>query len=133
MQPSKTGFLYVFDRVTGEPVWPIEERPVPLSVVPGEQTSPTQPFPTKPLPFAHHGVTQADVIDFTPKLQARARHVASTFTLGPIFTFPSLVSDESDGNQGRIGTAATLCSQCRSRFGTRSGRDSISPSRGLSP
>ena len=102
MQPSKTGFLYVFDRVTGEPVWPIDERPVPPSAVPGEQTSPTQPFPTKPPPFAHHGVTQADLIDFTPELEARARNVASTFTLGPIFTPPSLVSDQSDGTQGTL-------------------------------
>ena len=58
MQPNKNGFLYVFDRATGEPVWPIEERPVPQSSVPGEQAWPTQPFPTKPPPFDRQGVTR---------------------------------------------------------------------------
>ena len=72
MQPSKTGFLYVFDRVTGEPVWPIEERPVPQSTVPGEHTAATQPFPTRPAPFARHGITPDDLIDF-PGLGASAR------------------------------------------------------------
>ncbi|MEE2965170.1 MAG: PQQ-binding-like beta-propeller repeat protein [Acidobacteriota bacterium] len=102
MQPSKTGFLYVFDRQTGEPVWPIEERPVPPSTVPGEQASPTQPFPTKPPPFAHHGVTEDDLLDFSPELAARARETASTFVLGPIFTPPSIVSDQLDGTQGTL-------------------------------
>jgi quinoprotein glucose dehydrogenase len=102
MQPSKTGFLYVFDRETGEPVWPIEERPVPPSTVPGEQASPTQPFPTKPPPFAHHGVTEDDLIDLNPELEARAREIASTFVLGPIFTPPSIVSDQPGGTQGTL-------------------------------
>ncbi|MBQ91582.1 MAG: hypothetical protein CL441_09295 [Acidimicrobiaceae bacterium] len=66
MQPSKTAFLYVFDRETGEPVWPIEERKVPQSIVPGERTSSTQPFPTKPPPFDLQGITEDDLIDFTP-------------------------------------------------------------------
>ena len=70
MQPSKTGFLYVFDRVTGQPVWPIEERPVPQSTIPGEHTARTQPFPTKPAPFARIGLTDDDLIDFTPALRA---------------------------------------------------------------
>ena len=102
MQPSKTGFLYVFDRQTGEPVWPIEERPVPPSAVPGEQASPTQPFPTKPPPFAHHGVTVDDIIDFTPELAARAREIVDTFVIGPIFTPPSIVSDALGGTQGTL-------------------------------
>ena len=91
MQPSKTGFLYVFDRETGEPVWPIEERPVPQSTVPGEHTSPTQPFPTKPAPFARQGVTEDDLIDFTPELRRRALALADSFVLGEMFTPPSVV------------------------------------------
>src|SRR5580765_934158 len=102
MQPSKTGFLYVFDRVTGQPVWPIEERPVPQSTIPGEHTARTQPFPTKPAPFARIGLTDDDLIDFTPELRARARELAKTFVLGPIFTPPSLASDEPGGKQGTL-------------------------------
>jgi quinoprotein glucose dehydrogenase len=102
MQPSKTGFLYVFDRVTGQPVWPIEERPVPQSTIPGEHTARTQPFPTKPAPFARIGLTDDDLIDFTPALRARARELAKTFVLGPIFTPPSLASDEPGGKQGTL-------------------------------
>ena len=102
MQPSKTGFLYVFDRVTGEPVWPIEERPVPQSTVPGERTSPTQPFPTKPAPFAQQGLTVDDLIDFTPELRSRALALADSFVLGEIFTPPSVVSGEGDGNGGTL-------------------------------
>jgi quinoprotein glucose dehydrogenase len=102
MQPSKTAFLYVFDRATGEPVWPIVERPVPPSTVPGERISPTQPFPTKPAPFARHGITLDDLIDFTPELAARARAVADSFVIGPIFTPPSVVSDEPGGKRGTL-------------------------------
>jgi quinoprotein glucose dehydrogenase len=87
---GKTGFAYVFDRVTGEPVWPIEELPVPQSDVPGERTSPTQPFPTKPAPFARQGVTADDVIDFTPELRALALEQLGRYRVGPIFTPPSL-------------------------------------------
>ena len=101
MQPSKTGFLYVFDRETGEPVWPIEERPVPQSTVPGEYTSPTQPFPTKPAPFARHGLTVEDLIDF-PEIRDRARILADSFVIGPIFTPPSVVSDEPGGKKGTL-------------------------------
>src|SRR5437667_200058 len=86
IHPSKTGFLYVFDRVTGKPVWPIEERPVPQSTVPGEHTAPTQPFPTKPAPFARTGLTEDDLIDFTPELRAKAREIAKQFVIGPIYT-----------------------------------------------
>lgn len=102
MQPSKTGFLYVFDRATGEPVWPIEERPVPPSTVPGEHASPTQPFPTKPPPFARQGVTEDDLIDFTADLETRAREIGDTFLLGPIFTPPSVVDDAGSGTQGTL-------------------------------
>ncbi len=102
MQPSKTGFLYVFDRVTGEPVWPIEERPVPQSTVPGEYTSPTQPFPTKPPPFDRQGLTEDDLIDFTPALRARTLEFVKSFVLGPIFMPPTLWSDEPGGKKGTL-------------------------------
>ena len=101
MQPSKTGWVYVFDRVTGEPVWPIEERPVPQSTVPGEYTSPTQPFPTKPAPFARQGLTVDDLIDF-PELRDRALVLADSFVMGPIFTPPPLAGDNPEGKHGLL-------------------------------
>jgi quinoprotein glucose dehydrogenase len=88
-QVSKQGFSYVFDRVTGVPVWPIEERPVPQSGVAGEKTAPTQPFPTKPLPFERQGIALDDVIDFTPDLQREARRILQKYEYGPLFTPPS--------------------------------------------
>jgi quinoprotein glucose dehydrogenase len=87
-QVTKQAFTYVFDRVTGEPIWPIVERPVPQSDVPGEKTSPTQPFPTKPAPFDRQGTTLDDLIDFTPELRAEAIKIASQYKLGPLFTPP---------------------------------------------
>ena len=87
-QPSKQGFLYVLDRTNGQPVWPIEERPVPKGDVPGEWYSPTQPFPTKPPAYERQGVTVDDLIDFTPQLRAEATTLASRYKLGPIFTPP---------------------------------------------
>ncbi len=89
-QVSKQGFLYVFDRVTGAPIWPIEDRPVPPSTVPGEKASPTQPFPTRPAPFDRQGFTEDDIVDFTPELKARAREIVKPYVLGPLFTPPSL-------------------------------------------
>ena len=86
--PSKQGFLYVFDRQTGQPVWPIVERPVEKGTVPGEWYSPTQPFPTKPPPFELQGVQEKDLIDFTPELLAEAKKVAANIKLGPLFTPP---------------------------------------------
>jgi quinoprotein glucose dehydrogenase len=83
--PSKEAFLYVFDRITGQPVWPIEERPVPQSDVPGEKTSPTQPFPTKPPAYARQAVKIEDLIDFTPELNAEAKRIVSRYRLGPMF------------------------------------------------
>jgi len=88
MQPTKQGWLYVFDRVTGEPIWPIEERPVPPSDVPGEKAHPTQPFVTKPPAYERQGVTIDDLIDFTPELRAEAMKLVSRFKMGPIFTPP---------------------------------------------
>ena len=86
-QVSKQGFVYVFDRVTGDPVWPIEERPVPTdSNMPGEVPSPTQPFPTKPAPFDYQGVTLDDLVDFTPEIRQMAIEAVEGFRLGPLFT-----------------------------------------------
>ena len=86
-QVSKQGFVYVFDRVTGEPIWPIEERPVPQgSNMPGEVLSPTQPFPTKPAPFDYQGVTIDDLVDFTPEIRRMALEAVEGFRLGPLFT-----------------------------------------------
>ena len=87
-QVTKHGFTFVFDRVTGEPVWPIEERAVPQSEVPGEQTSRTQPFPTKPAPFSAQGILEENLIDFTPELRARALEVLEEYQIGPLFTPP---------------------------------------------
>ena len=91
---GKQAMVYVFDRVTGQPVWPIEERPVPQSDVPGEKTSPTQPFPTKPPPYDHQGVTTDNLIDFTPELRAEAVKLMSRYKTGPIFTPPPLSKAE---------------------------------------
>ena len=88
IQPTKQGWLFVFDRLTGEPVWPIEERPVEASDVPGERTSPTQPFVTWPPPFDVQGLTHDDLIDFTPELRAEAIEIVSRFKFGPLFTPP---------------------------------------------
>ncbi len=87
-QAGKQAFLYVFDRVTGQPVWPIEERPVEKGDVPGEWYSPTQPFPTRPPPLDHQGVTIDGLIDFTPALRAEAVKQLSRYKLGPVFTPP---------------------------------------------
>ncbi len=86
-QVSKQGFVYVFDRETGDPVWPIEERPVPQnSNMPGEVLSPTQPFPTKPAAFDYQGVTIDDLVDFTPEIRAMALEAIDGWRLGPLFT-----------------------------------------------
>lgn len=90
-QPTKQGWVYVFDRLTGKPVWPIDERPVPQSDAPGEKTSPTQPFPSKPPAFDRQGTSESDLIDFTPELRAEALKVVSRYKMGPIFT-PAVVS-----------------------------------------
>ena len=99
-QVTKQAFTYVLDRVTGQPVWPIEERPVPQSNVPGEQASPTQPFPTRPLPFDRQGVSVDDLLDFTAELNAEARRIASEYELGPLFTPP--VSAGATGQRGLL-------------------------------
>jgi quinoprotein glucose dehydrogenase len=98
-QPTKSAFLYVLNRETGEPVWPIEERPVPQSDVPKEKSSPTQPFPTRPKPFDRQGMTESELIDLTPALKAEALEVVKRYKMGPIFTPPVVSSLE-----GPLGT-----------------------------
>jgi quinoprotein glucose dehydrogenase len=100
VQVTKQAFTFVFDRVTGEPVWPIEERPVPKSSVPGEWTSPTQPFPTRPAPFDRQGLSDDDLIDFTPELKAEAREIVKQWTIGPMFTPPTV--EGADGKKGTM-------------------------------
>ena len=89
-QPAKSAFLFVLNRQTGEPIWPIEERMVPQSEVPGEKTSPTQPFPTRPAPFDRQGISIDDLLDFTPELRAQAVELVKKYRIGPIFTPPAL-------------------------------------------
>ncbi len=89
-QTTKQGFVFVFDRVTGVPIWPIEERPVPQGSVPGEQLSPTQPFPVRPAPFEMQGITSETLIDFTPQLRAEALQLLESLDYGPLYTPPSL-------------------------------------------
>ena len=104
-QPTKQSILYVFDRATGKPIWPIEEKPVPQGDVPGEKYSPTQPMPTKPpSAYGRNGTSIDELIDFTPELRAEAVQVASRYKLGPLFTPP--VVSKADG------PLATLVAGC---------------------
>jgi quinoprotein glucose dehydrogenase len=102
VQVTKQAFAFVLDRVTGQPVWPIEERPVPPSTVPGEKAAATQPFPTRPPPFDRQGVTIDELIDFTPALRAEAIEIVKQYVYGPVFTPPSVVSNEPGGTKGTI-------------------------------
>jgi len=97
VQVSKQGFAYVLDRVTGEPVWPIEERPVPQTDVPGERTARTQPFPTKPPAFERQGITEDDLIDFTPALREAALEFVNKYRLGPLYTPPAIAKSTGEG------------------------------------
>ena len=103
-QPGKQAFLYVFDRITGEPVWPIEERPAPRGDVPGEWYSPTQPFPTRPPAYDRQGASLDDLIDFTPGLRAEAVELVSRYRLGPMFTPP--VVSRPEGPIATLGLGA---------------------------
>jgi len=101
VQLTKQAFAYAFDRATGAPIWPLEERPVPASDVPGEWSSPTQPFPTKPAPFDRQGFSEDDIIDFTPEIKAAALAELGDLRMGPIYTPLSLV-DAEDGTRGTL-------------------------------
>ena len=98
-QPTKQGFLFVFDRVTGEPVWPIEERAVEKGAVPTEWYSPTQPFPTKPPAYERQGFMPEEIIDLTPAIKAEAEKIVAQYKTGPLFTPPI-----TRGYEGKIGT-----------------------------
>ncbi len=98
---SKQAFVYVLDRVTGKPVWPIVERPVPKGDTPGEWYSPTEPIPTKPPAYDQQGVTIDDLIDFTPELRQEAVQILRKYRYGPLFTPPSVAS-ETDGTKGAV-------------------------------
>ena len=97
-QVTKQAFTYVFNRETGEPLWPIVERPVPQSNAPGEQSSPTQPFPTKPKAFDYQGYSEDILADFTPEIKAEALKAVQRYNLGPIFTPPIL--KDAGGKEG---------------------------------
>ena len=121
-QVSKQGFTYVFDRTNGRPVWPIEERPVPPAEIPGEELSPTQPFPTRPPAFEYQGVSEDMLIDFTPALRAEAIKIMQRYRYGPIFT-PQTLAKEG----GHAGLAAAAGFQRRRELGRigRRSRDRI--------
>ena len=105
-QPTKQAFLYVFNRETGKPIWPMEERPVPQGDVPGEWYSPTQPFPTKPPAFDNQGVSSDSLINFTPELHAEAEKLVSKYRIGPLFTPPSV--SKADGPLATIVSPGAL-------------------------
>jgi quinoprotein glucose dehydrogenase len=102
VQSSKQAFIYAFDRTTGEPIWPIVERPVPQSRVPGEQTSPTQPHPTRPSPYEMHGLTDDDLVDFTPGLRRRALEMVGEWEYGPSPFTPPLHNANPEGKLGAL-------------------------------
>jgi len=101
VQVTKQSFAYTFNRVTGEPIWPIEERPVPASTIPGEKLSETQPFPTKPAPYDNQGLTHDDLIDFTPELRARMIEILEDYKIGPLFN-PPLHRDNDEGYEAAL-------------------------------
>jgi quinoprotein glucose dehydrogenase len=105
-QPSKQGFLYVFDRATGKPVWPFEERKVEVGSVPGEWYSPTQPIPSKPPAYSRNGVFAEDLVDFTPQIHEQSKAIAAKYHLGPVYTPPT--ESKIDGPLGTltVGTAS---------------------------
>ena len=98
---------FVFNRETGEPVWPIEERPVPQSVVPGEKMSPTQPFTTKPAPLNPLGLSEEDVIDFTPQLKQEALEIMSQYRIGGPY-MPPLPEGHTENVRGWVGCSGGL-------------------------
>jgi quinoprotein glucose dehydrogenase len=105
-QPTKQGFLYVFDRVTGKPIWPIPEKPVEVGNVPGEWYSHTQPIPSKPPAYSRNGVSVDDLIDFTPALHERAKEIASHYHLGPVYAPPTVSKLEGPLGTLTLGTAS---------------------------
>ena len=110
-QVTKQGFVFVFNRETGEPIWPIEERPVPTDTdLEGEVPWPTQPFPTRPAPFEYQGITVDDLVDFTPEIRQMAIDALEPFRIGPLYTPQSL-----RGTVFRPGTDRDGERRCRQR------------------
>jgi len=105
-QPTKQGFLYVFDRISGKPIWPIPEKPVEVGNVPGEWYSPTQPIPTKPPAYSRNGVSIDDLIDFTPALREKATEIVSHYHLGSVYTPPTVSKLEGPLGTLTLGTAS---------------------------
>jgi len=105
-QPTKQGFLYVFDRMTGKPIWPMPEKLVEVGNVPGEWYSHTQPIPSKPPAYSRNGVSVDDLIDFTPALHERAKEIASHYHLGPVYTPPTVSKLEGPLGTLTLGTAS---------------------------
>ncbi len=105
-QPTKQAYLYVFNRETGEPIWPIVETPVPQGDVPGEWYSPTQPIPSKPPAFDNQGISKDSLINFTPALHAEAEELVSKYRIGPLFTPPSV--SKADGTLGTLVSPGAL-------------------------
>ena len=101
VQVTKQSFAYTLNRETGEPIWPIEERPVPASLIPGEKLSETQPFPTKPAPYDIQGLTNDDLIDFTPELRQRMIEILEEYQTGPLFN-PPLHQDNDLGKKAAL-------------------------------
>ena len=102
MSVTKQSFVYAFDRLTGEPIWPIVERPVPAGDVPGEWYSPTQPFPTRPAPFDRQGFSEDDLVDWTPEIRALALEAIEDFRLSPSLFSPPSLKDAPDGTRGLL-------------------------------
>jgi len=96
-QTTKQGWMYVFDRATGEPIWPIVETPVLQSDVPGEQTAPTQPVPSKPAPYSQQGLRESDLIDYTPAIKDSALKLARRCRMGPYYIPPALTDGSTAG------------------------------------
>jgi len=102
MAVTKQAFIYTFDRATGAPIWPIEERPVPAGDVPGEYYALTQPYPTRPAPFDRQGFTEDDLIDFTPELRTKALEAVADFRLSPSLYSPPSLAEAPDGTRGLL-------------------------------
>jgi quinoprotein glucose dehydrogenase len=103
-QVTKQAYTFVFNRETGEPIWPINERPVPPSTVPGEVTSETQPFPTKPPAFDRQGFSDSDLIDLTPEISEEAKRIAKNYTFGPLYMPQTLLTATNKGTMQSPGS-----------------------------
>ena len=118
VQTVKQGYTFVFDRATGEPLFEIEEVPVPPSDIPGERLSPTQPIPVKPPPFARQGLSDDELIDFTPQLKTKAREILSQYRYGEIYMPPSL----AEGRRRYVRHAVHALANRRSQLARRRSR-----------